>query len=93
MDDVWSHPMIVATYVAVLSLVIAGARALFGLFHRVKNLEEQLTALNSQFAELSHDLRAHMLDEARNVQHLEASISRLTGMVDRIGAGGVGLRE
>jgi hypothetical protein len=86
-DDLWAHPITVATYVALLSLSLAGARALLQLFQRVSHLEQSIADLHDSVNKLAVDLRAHMVEETRNVQHLERSISNIASAVSstRIG--------
>lgn len=89
-DDLWAHPITVATYVALLSLALAGARALLQLFQRVNHLEESIADLHDSVNRLAADLRAHMAEETRNVQHLESSIAQIAAAVN---ISRVGLRD
>lgn len=82
MDDLWAHPITVATYVALLSLALAGARALLQLFQRVSHLEQSIADLHESVNLLTVELRAHMAEETRNVQHLEKSISQIAAAVN-----------
>ena len=93
--DWLNHPLTVTTYAVVISLFVAGAKALFQLFHRVKSLESSINALHVEVAELSTDLRHHMIEETRNVQHLERSLNRLLALVaeQNLPRSRVGLRE
>lgn len=79
--DWLSHPLTVATYAVLISLILGGIRAIFQLFQRVKSLEASISALHSEVAELSTDLRAHMIEETRNVRHLEASLNRVLALI------------
>ena len=72
--DWLAHPIVVATYVALLSLAIAGVAKLYGLFNRMTQVEEGVERLEEGVAELGRDLRAHMADEGKNIAHLEALI-------------------
>lgn len=90
MEDIWSHPLVVATYAAMFSMVVGGIRALLKLFDRVSDLEKALTEIQNDLNSLSTDLRNHMLEESNNVRHLENSIARLTAA---LGTDRIGLRE
>lgn len=75
--DWLAHPIVVATYVALLSLAIAGVAKLYGLFHRMTRVEEGVDRLERKVDSLSTDLRAHMADEGKNLEHLEQLILRV----------------
>jgi hypothetical protein len=77
MDDVFAHPVVVATYVAVLSAFFAGVRALFNLFNRVKMLESETRQVRQQVHELAESLREHMLEEERHSAELRAVLKGL----------------
>jgi regulator of replication initiation timing len=90
-----SHPLTVATYAVLISLSLAGVKAVFQLFQRVKSLEASISALHTEVSTLSHDLRAHMLEETRNVQHLESSVNRILALMaeQKTASSRVGLRS
>ena len=75
--DWLAHPIVVATYVALLSLAIAGVAKLYGLFNRMTRVEEGVQRLEDKVDELGADLRAHMADEGTSVARLEALIQNL----------------
>jgi regulator of replication initiation timing len=90
-----AHPLTVTTYAVVISLFVAGAKALFQLFQRVKSLESSIDALHTEVSELSVDLRNHMVEETRNVQHLERSLNRVLALLAEQNASQsrIGLRD
>jgi hypothetical protein len=69
-----AHPIVVATYVAVLSLLIGGVRALYQLFHRVGHVEHGVDRLEEKVDDLATDLRAHMNEEGKHIDRLAALI-------------------
>lgn len=69
-----AHPIVVATYVALLGLAITAVSKLTGLFNRMTRVEEGVKRLENGVSELSDDLRAHMAEEGKNIAHLEALI-------------------
>jgi hypothetical protein len=83
MEDLWSHPLVVATYAAMFSMVVGGIRAVIKLFDRVTDLEKSLAELHNDLDTLSTELRAHMADESRNVQQLETTINNLAASMGR----------
>jgi len=93
--DWLAHPLTVATYAVVATLVVGAVKALFQLFQRVKSLESSIDALHGDIATLSADLRAHMIEETRNVQHLERSLDRVISLLAKQGVpdSRIGLRE
>ncbi len=93
--DWLSHPLTVATYAVVVTLIVGAVKALFQLFQRVKSLESSIDALHHDIASLSADLRAHMIEETRNVQHLERSLDRVVSLLAKQGVSDsrIGLRE
>lgn len=72
--DWLAHPIVVATYVAGLGLVISAIRATARLFHRVGSVEHGVDRLENKVDDLADDLRAHMAEEGKNISHLEALI-------------------
>lgn len=72
--DWLAHPIVVATYVAGLGLLISAVRGLARLFHRVGHVEHGVDRLETKVDDLATDLRAHMEDEGKNIAHLEALI-------------------
>lgn len=81
MSEWLAHPLTVATYVALFSLAIGAIRAIIKLFDRVNKLEASIEQLRHDFLLLSNDLRLHMLEETRNVQHLEQSIQKVADLI------------
>lgn len=77
MDDLFAHPVIVATYVALLSAAFAGVRALFNLFNRVKMLEAETKQVRREVHELAESLREHMLEEERHSAELHATLKAI----------------
>jgi hypothetical protein len=75
--DWLAHPIVVATYVAALSLLIAAIRAVARLFQRVDDVERGIDRLNDNVFELGTDLRAHMAEEGDN-------LNRLTKLIESI---------
>jgi hypothetical protein len=69
--DWLAHPIVVATYVAGLGLVISAIRATARLFTRVGGVEHGVDRLEEKVDELAVDLRAHMAEEGKNIEHLE----------------------
>lgn len=69
--DWLAHPLVVATYVAGLSLLIGAFRATVRLFSRVGKVEDGVERLESAVTDLADDLREHMKEEGRNVGRLE----------------------
>jgi len=93
--DWLAHPLTVATYAVVVTLVVGAVKALFQLFQRVKSLESSIGALHNDVAALSAELRIHMAEETRNVQHLENSLNRVLALLAQQNSNPsrVGLRE
>lgn len=65
-----AHPLVVATYVAVLGLLISAVKGVTRLFHRVGHVEHGVERLEQKVDELATDLRAHMDEEGKNVSEL-----------------------
>lgn len=74
MPEVLAHPLIVATYAALLGLLITGGRGAVRLWHRLGHVERTVEVLDRKVDDLGRDLRAHMAEEGRNIDRLEAVI-------------------
>jgi ABC-type transporter Mla subunit MlaD len=72
--DWLSHPIVITTYAAALSALVAAIRAVARLFSRVGDVERGIDQLNENVSGLSTDLRAHMAEEGDNINRLELLI-------------------
>lgn len=72
--DWLAHPLVVATYVALLGLLITAVKGVASLFQRVGKVEDGVDRLETKVDSLGADLRAHMAEEGKNIAHLEALI-------------------
>lgn len=79
MLDWLSHPLVVATYVAALSLVVAGVRAVVRLFSRVDDVEDKVDRIGEGLDRLGDDLRVHMEQE----EHAMAVLVRAVNVLMR----------
>lgn len=75
--DWLAHPIVVATYVAFLGLLITAIKRGTQLFGRVGKVEDGVERLEEKVDELGRDLRAHMADEGKNLLHLENLIKHM----------------
>jgi hypothetical protein len=77
MPEVLAHPITVATYAALLGLLITAGRGAVRLWHRLGNVERSVDHLDRKVDELARDLREHMAEEGRNIGRLETLIRSL----------------
>jgi len=80
--DWLSHPIVITTYAAALSLLVAAIRAVARLFARVDDVERGIDHLNDQVSALGTDLRAHMAEEGDNINRLEELIRSIRPQKD-----------
>lgn len=69
-----AHPIVVATYVALVGLLISAVKGIARLFHRVGRVEHGIDRLEEKVDDLGADLRAHMKEEGANIDRLEVLI-------------------
>lgn len=74
--DWLAHPIVVATYVALLGLLIGAIKGVARLFHRVGKVEDGIDRVEEKVDDLSSDLRQHMAEEGRNIDRLSLLITK-----------------
>jgi hypothetical protein len=74
--DWLAHPIVVATYVALLGLLVAAMKSVARLFQRVGKVEDGIDRVEGKVDDLGHDLRRHMEDEGVNIARLEQLIRK-----------------
>lgn len=72
--DWLAHPIVVATYVTIIGLIIKAIHSVAALYGRVGKVEDGMERVETKVDDLAIELRKHMDEEGTNIARLEQLI-------------------
>lgn len=84
MEDLWAHPITVATYTAVVALAIAGARSLIRLFQRMGHVEDSIRRLEDDLRNLTDVMVEHISEEMQASERQTKELREMKTMIKEL---------
>ena len=84
MEDLWAHPITVATYTAAIALAVAGARSLIRLFQRMGHVEESIKRLEHDLGNLTDVMVEHIAEEMQASERHTNELREMKTMIKEL---------